>query len=319
MADFNPQDFHIDSFITTLLIGYRPQGMIGPEVFPVVPVAKQSNVFAKIDKGNWFRQPQTLRAPGTAPKEVRYTVSSDTYFARNYELSTVVPWETTDNADPPHEPAVRAGEFLLDQLNLDYEIRLQNAVVNGCGSSQSLTGAAAWSNFAGSDPLTNVETGMESIRGTTGINPNRMVIPWKVWLKLRRHPDIVRAVFPGAGVGGVATEQQVAALFGIDRVLIPRAIRVTNPEGITPDTFADVWSTNVILYYAAPAPGVMVTTFGSTFLWTGANIGNNQPANFTVMRRQNPKIKSEEMQTGYYQDEKIVAPELGFLIGTGIN
>lgn len=320
-ADFVPGDFHIDTLVSGILVGYRPNGMIAPELFPVQPVMKQSNVYAKIDKGNWFRRDETLRAPATAPNEVRYTVSSDTYFCKNYELATLIPWETIDNADMPHRPVETAGMFLIDKLMLDYEIRVSQFVWSGVGSSVALTGNAAWSNFAGSDPLTNLETGTEAIRQTTGFNPNTMVCPWRTWLKMRRHPDIVRAIFPGAGVGGIASPQQFADLIGIDRILIPRAIRCTSPEGTleADNVFTDVWSTSVVLAYVEQLTSEIRPTFGTTFRWNGGNIGANGPTTgFQIERRRNSKKKCEDAQTGYYQDEKLVAGELGYLIATGI-
>lgn len=313
-ASYNPGEFHIDALLTGMLIGYRPQGLIGDQIFPLVPVTKQSNIFPKIDRGAWFRRPTTLRAPGTAPENVRYTVSSDTYFCDNFELGTDIPFETLDNADSPQDPATQGAEFLVDQLMIDQEVRIAQAAWAGCGSSQALTGANAWNDFGGSDPLTNFETAQQAIRQSTHYKPNLAVIPELTWIKLRRHPDIVRAIFPGAGIGGVASPQQLANLLGIDRVLIPEAIQNTGADGLA-DVFTDVWSTSVVLAYVPPRPGIMVPTFGYAFRWTGPNIG---PGNFAVERRRDTKRKTEELQTGYYQDEKIVAPELGFLIATGI-
>src|SRR5438477_4017847 len=133
MAMIQPGDFHVDKFLTNILIGYRPQGLIADQVFPVVPVQKQTDIYAQIDRGNWFRIPQTKRAPGAFAREVSYTVSSGTYVCRNYELATVVPYETLDNADAPHQPMEQAGQLLLDNLALDYETRVYSSVTGGVG------------------------------------------------------------------------------------------------------------------------------------------------------------------------------------------
>jgi len=308
----SPADSHIDKFLTNLLVGYRPQGMIWDQVAPVVPVAKQSDLYAKIDKGNWFRRPNTQRSPGAGANEVNYTVSSGRYACTNRELATVLADEVVANADDPHDPARRQAELLTDQLNLDAEIRVYNATVGGVGSSTTLTGINAWDQFNTSDPLTDFEVAQEAIRSTTGYKPNLCVLGLKSWLKLRRHPDIVRAIYPGAGVGGTADLAQLANLIGVGKVLIPETIYNTAAEGAA-DTFTDVWSTHCILSYTAPNPGIMVPTYMAAFRWNGSPI-----ANFAVQRWRPDGRKAEILQVGYYQDENIVATELGFMIQTGI-
>jgi hypothetical protein len=103
----------------------------------------------------------------------------------------------------------------------------------------------------------------------------------------------------------------------VDKVIVAEPIKNTSEEG-QGDSFTDVWSTNVILAHVAPRPGIMVPTFGYTFRWTGPNIGANGPRNFGMYTERDDKRKVQYLQTGYYQDERIVAPELGFQILTGI-
>src|SRR5439155_25698491 len=133
------------------------------------------------EKVSWFRIPATNRAPGTGFREVNYTVSSDNYFAKNYALATSLPFEVLDNADPPWDPNMRASEFLYDQLMLAFEVRVASIALGGVGSSATLTGAAAWSDFANSDPLTYLERGMEAIRQTTGKTPTTLIIGQRAW------------------------------------------------------------------------------------------------------------------------------------------
>ena len=311
------RDFHIDSLLTNLLVGFTPDGLIAPGIFPVVNVTKQTGIYAKVDKDAWYRQPSTLRAPGTAPREVNYTVSSATYNAPNYELGTTVAWEVIDNADVPHQPMGLSAQLVKTNLLLDFEIRVRNKVVASVGSATTLSGTSAWSDFANSDPITDGEVAQEAIRSTTGMYANTMIMPQKTYLKMRRHPDIVRFLYPGAGVGGTATADQLASVFGVDRILVPKAIQNTAAEGATA-TFTDVWSTSCVLAYVAPAPGLMVPSYGYSFRWSGPNIGAGSPGNFAVQRRSDSKRKAEELQLGFYQDEGIVAAELGFRIDTGI-
>lgn len=321
MPGLNPSDLHIDGFLTNILIGYRTQGLIADQIFPVVNVRKQTDVYAQIDRGNWFRIPDTKRAPGSKPSEVSYTVSSGTYVARNYALATRVPWETLDNADEPHDPLARQGELLIDLLNLDFEARVYNTVVSGVGSSTTNTVGStnAWDDFANSDPIGQCEVGQEAIRRTTGRMANLCVIGYRAWLKMRRHPDLIAraSALGAAGVGGVITPEEFGRLIMVDRVIVAQPIKNTAEEGQA-DAFTDVWSTHLIMACVADRPGIMVPTFGYSFRWTGPNIGGAGPGNFTILRKSDDVARVEYLQTMYYQDEKIVSPELGFLIQTGV-
>ena len=319
MPGLDQRDLHIDQFLTNVLIGYRPQGLIADQLLPVVPVTKQTNVYAQIDRGNWFRVPSTLRGPGAKPREVSYTVSSGTYVAKNYALATVVPYETIDNADDPHNPMQRAGEFLVDQLMLDYETRVYSMMDGGVGSVTTRTAGStsAWDDFANSDPIGDCENAAEAIRFSTGYHPNIGVVGYRAWLKMRRHPDLVRAAYPGAGVGGLVTPEQFASVIMVDKVIVAEPIKNTAEEG-QPNVFSDVWSTHVFLAYVTPRPGLMVPTFGYTFRWTGPNIGDGAPGNFNMFTMRDDVRNIQYLKTGYFQDERVVAPEPGFKIATGI-
>lgn len=318
MASLTTRDVHLNQFLTNLSVAYRPMGMIADQIYPVVPVNKQTDNYAVINKGDWLRRPDTNRAPGQKPNQVRFTVTSDTYNAANYALGTEVEYETQDNADAPHTPLVNANQFLIDQLMLDFEVRVEASVATGVGSSQTLTGTDVWDDFANSDPITNIRTARQAVRATTGFRPNVAIIGQKAWDVIQYHPDLVRAANPGAGVGGTVSQQQFAAICNVDRVLVGETIRNTANEGAT-DAFSDVWSTACYLLYVAPSPGLMRPSFGYAFRWGGPKIGRGGPGNFQVFTREDEEAGATRIWTGYYQDEKIVASELGFRIDTGIN
>lgn len=316
MPDTQPRDAHLNQFVRGLLIGHRPVGMIAEDVLPVVPVNKETDTYPIISKDDWLRRPDTRRSQNEAAKQVNFSVSSDTYQAVNYALGTRVSYELQDNADPPYAPLRDAGTFLIDQLMLDYEIRTQSTVTAGVGSSVALTGGDAFSDFANSDPLEQVRIGREAIRSTTGRIPNTLICPEQTLQVLKNHPDLIRAAFPGAGVGGQVGAAQLASVFDIPRVLVPSTIYNTAREDVA-GTYTDVWSTSMTLLHVAP-PALFSTTYGSSFRWGGPKIGTGGPGNFNVFTKEDTERSSTGMWTGYYQDEKIIAPELGYRIDTGI-
>ena len=316
MPSPTPETVHVDQLLSNVSIAYRPVGMIAEEVFPVVPVNKQSGLFPIYNKSNWFRIPNTRHSPGTNPNEVSFTVGSGQYICQKWGLGTDVWYETQRNADNPYQPLQDGTEFLRDQLALDYEARVFTLLSTGCGSQQLLTGTDALNDFDNSDPLTVFRTARQAVRSTTGRRPNTCIIGQKAWDVLQYHPDLVRAAYPGAGIGGTLQQDQFARILGVDRILVGETIKNTAQEGQT-DTFTDVWSTHIFYLYVEPSPGLMKPTFGYSFRWAYPNDGT--PPAFSINRMEAPKRESTELWTSYYQDERILAPELGFLIGTGIS
>src|SRR3990170_2194716 len=95
------RDLHHDGPLTQLAIAAfeKPEAFIAGRLFPMVPVGKQSDRYFIIEKDAFLRVPQTLRAPGTSPRRVGFTVTSDAYFADNHALATEMPIEDLANAD----------------------------------------------------------------------------------------------------------------------------------------------------------------------------------------------------------------------------
>lgn len=319
MAGMGHGEWHIDALADNLLIGFEPQGFIGEQISPVVNVGKESGLYARIDKGNWFRVGDQTRAPKTAYKQVGYTVSSAAYRVQNFGLSTMHDWETLANADTPFRPRETAGRFLVTQLRLGHEIRVRDKLYAGVGSSSTLTGVNAWSDYANSRPLDDIETGQNAIFSTTGLMANKMKLGRRTWQVVRRHPQVLQALNPGGLGGGIATVQAFGDLVGVPTVLVPEVIQNTAQENQS-DAFSEVWSTHCILIHTAPAPALMVPSFSYSFRWTNPELGPglSAPPNFAIETKEDDDIRATLWRSGYYQDEQVAAAELGFLIATGV-
>ena len=316
MPDITASQVHINRHISNLLIAYRPENLIADMVFPVVSVNKQTDNYAILDKSNWLRLPTTTnRAPGEGAKQVNFSVSSDSYNAKNYALSELVDYETQANADTPLDPLTDAAFHLRDQLSIDFEVRVRSKIVTGVGTT--ITVASAWNGGTGTDPAADVDIARQAIYSTTGKYPNTAVIGQKAWQALKHNPNVVNAVYPGGGGGGTVTIDQLASFLEVERVLVGRTVYNSAAEGLA-DSFTDVWSTNLSLLYVTPRPALRSATFGLAFNWNGGKLQTGVPTNWNVMQEELRFQGATRIWTGYYQDEKVIAPELGANIATGI-
>lgn len=314
------RDLHIDAPLSNLVIGFEPTGFIVDQIFPKVNVGKQSDVFYKWDQGNFFRIPDTTRAPKTKGKLVEFNVSSETYFAKNYADRTEEAFEDTVNQDRMLNTRKKDLRALKNILWLDWENRLASQISSGSnvGSFTTLSGTSQWSDFTNSDPINDVEVGKEAIRSTTGLDTNIMIIPQKTLIQLKQHPDIVDRL----GLGGNpeaprrVTVDALAALFEIDKILIGKTIKNTAEEGATP-TYSDIWS-NVVLAHTTtgPEPDGKDPSLGYSFRWEAPLLGGREMAAEIWNDPDGGNFENRRVQ--YYQDEKLTATQLGYVIANPV-
>ena len=303
---------HIDAPLSNLVVGFEPTGLIVNDLYPVVNVAKQSDLYYEYTKGDFFRIPETTaRAPKTKGRTVEFSVSSKAYYAANYALVEEMSYEVMANADTPLKLREKAARNLTNLLMLDYEVRVADQLTTGSNLGSYATPGSLWSSSAAgtSDPFSDMQTAKSAIRSTTGLEANTIILGRQVYDALIRHADIIDRI--KYVQKGVVTADILASLFDVDRVLIGNSIKNTGSEGLA-DSFSDVWGKNCVLAHltrGADADG-RNPSLGYSFRWTNPLFGTPMAVeawddpdhgNFTNMRVQ------------YYQDEKIVAPELGYL------
>lgn len=312
-------DGHVDRPLSNLAISAfnsPGEGLIGDQIFPSIPVDNQSDKYFIIEKDAFRRIPDmSRRAPGTSARRVQFVVSCDAFYCDNYALATETPLEFIANAEAAIRFRQNNTRLVVTQLQLEQEVRIARLVtsISNVGSGVQLTGTSKWSDFANSDPLGDVNTGHAFIRMQTGLLPNTAIIDWDTAMILRRHPrvlDMFKAV-----QGGEATMANLAELFKVSRVLVPQAIVQNENESSATSTMSatNVWGNNVVLAHLGASTGLESQTLGLRFRWSPPIF----PAGMAVAIGQETQAggkKVEIVEAGYYQAEKIVARDLGYVI-----
>lgn len=312
------RDLHIDTVLSNIVIGRRPQGYIADQLLPVLNVRKQSDIYHKRNsKENFMYQPGlTARAPGTKSKEVFWTVSSDTYFAKNYALSTHWTVEDEVNADEAIQLNQESAEYVTDRVLIDYEARVAEIANTAANVATTTHVATAWSNTTGSRPFDDLSNEIENFRMRTGFRPNVMIVPEQVATQLRRSDQIADKLFGDRG--GIATDEQVAALLKVNKILVPEIMVNTAGLGETlagSGTLAPVWGNFVHLAYVSPLPGRKVDTWMQAFRWQDPRFG----VPFAIRRFPfDSERLSQKIEASYYQAEKVVSVDLATRIDSVI-
>ena len=310
------RDVHIDVPLSNIAVeAFSTGDFIGMQLFPVVDVRKQSDKYYTITKNSWLRTPSsTLRGPKQSPVRVEFDVSSDSYFADNYALASENAHEVLANADDPIQLRARTTRFLVDMLMRDQEVRVANQVtsITNIGSGVSLTGANKWSNYLSSDPVADVTTGHAFIRQNTGLLANTMLMDFDTYQTVRRHPILLDMY--KYTQGGLVNDAELKSVFKVDKILVSNAIRNAARENATA-SLVNIWGNNCLLCHVAPiATGLRTATFGLAFRWLNPELP--APWGVRVYNDPDPGKKTEILEAGYYQDEKIVAAQLAYLVGS---
>lgn len=308
------RDLHIDRPLSNVVVGRRPEGFIADQLLPITNVAKQSDVFYKYDHMESRRHEAdlTARAPATKSNKVHFTVSSDTYFAKNYALGTSLPQEDAVNADDVLDWANSQVLFLSDMIDFDYEKRVADLANTSTSVHTTTNVATAWSNRTGSRPYDDLVDIIENFRQVAGVKPNRVIIPEAIMVKLRANDQFRDLLFGDRG--GLATAEQIASLIGVERVLVPMSQVNTFAETETINgsaSLADVWGDRVFLAHVNLLSGRFTDTWINAFRWTNPQFG----VPFAVKRFPfDAETKEWRMEIDYYQTEKIVSSDLAWRV-----
>lgn len=294
---------HVDVALTNLSVAYANTAFIAEKIAPPVPVRKQTGKYYVYDaEREAFRATDDRRAPGAEANEVGFTLSTDSYYCNDHALEAVIPDEERENADPAIQPDIDHTEFLSEKIALNQEIELSSLILeNDELESTTLSGDTQWSD-PDSDPIAAVEAQKAAIVEAVQVMPNTLVLPYEVFARLRQHPDIVDRMKYVQVASGTAA--QLAELFDVEQVLVPRSIRNTAAAGQTP-SISYIWGKNAMLLYVNSRSGLKQPSFAYTFRWSLAPGSVN--GHLVETWRENRR-KSDMIRVQKYYDMKVIAP-----------
>jgi len=303
-------DVHVDAVLTNYSQQYKNEALIAGDVLPIIPVMKRSDKFFKYDKDQRFTLPSTKIGPKSEAGEVELSLSTDNYSVEDYALQEFVSRAEQENADSPLNPERDAVDFLMELLMLDFEKRVADKVFAAAtyptGNKTLLAGVNQWSDTVNAKPINDIMTGLDA----TFVRPNIAVFGAESWKAFRQHPQIIDAV-KGAtrsqgAKGGIASREDVAALFELDAILVGRSRRNTAAKGQTA-AFGRLWGKHCSLLSVKAGLSPRSISFGMTF----------QELKPTVMRWDEPKrgVKGGTViKCALNTAEAVKAPDLGYFI-----
>lgn len=291
-----------DPILANVAVEYRPGNFIADQVLPVVPVVLESAGYYTFDDTN-FNIPEAKRNDKGVYKEIDFGLSSDTYRAEEYGLEARIGDRERRNAPAAMDLDIGKTRRLTNGILLNRERRIANLVTNTANvtNNTTLVGAAKWSDPT-SDPSTVARTARTTVRNTTGLLPNTLLLGRDVFETLRQHP-LILDYFDG----GRPSVADLADYFEVDQVLVSGALYNTAKEGQTA-ALDDIWGDDALFYYKSPISAADEPSFGYQFEAQALN----------VWRYRDVPVKSDVIGVGEIRAEKIVSTRLAYLVKAAI-
>jgi len=314
-------DVHVNRPLTNISIAFIQDAanFIAADIFPTIPVAKQSDAYWVYDSAYWTRDEMEVRAPATESTGSGYTVdASNTYYAKIWAHHKDIPDPVRANSDAPIDLDREATLFVTTKALIRRERLFSSSFFAGGVWTRDYDGVAAapgvnevlqW-NDAASTPIEDVWDAKAELLERTGFEPNTLILGYQVYKTLVNHPDFIDRVKYGQTPGGVAMidVSEMAQVFKIDKVLVLRSIYNTALEGHA-KSMEFIGGKKALLVYVPPAPGLMTPSAGYIFAWTGY-LGAGAAGNRIKRFRMEP-IASDRVEIEMAMDMKKIAADLG--------
>jgi len=273
MPQPNVKELVISSPLKDVSIQYRNRAYISDRVFPIIDTSDPKAKVARYLKGAWFRDEAKVRGPGARAVRGGYPVDYIDISPKEYAFAKEVTDEDRRFASatgaPPLRPEQDAIEFCADRIDLSKERRVASLIIGG-----------TWSGVAGEDVnggwaasaqtntfITDVESRIETIRSNTGLRPNVLILSGNTLSQVKQISAVLDRI--KYTQRGIVTPDLLAALFGLEEVLVGDAIYSSAKETKAGTEFSavSIWEKNAgkgaaFLFYRPPSPGLKTPSAG---------------------------------------------------------
>lgn len=298
----------IDPVLTSVARQFKSQGLVYDRLCPRIQVQNESGLYPVYTKDFWFtNDPDNKKADRDETKEIHIEYSTESYLVDEYAYKVSI----SDRERANSLSALRYESSLVNNLMLRQalarEKRLADLLRETTDGDLS-SGAAPSTNW--NDDAATIETDIvvakEAIYDLTGMTPNTIVLPWKVANAVAKQADIREVLkYTVNGQQIISTGEGIlpAQLWGL-QVIVPMGLRNTaNPDGGT-FSGAEIWGDDVRVLHVDSNAGWGIPSVAYAFQTKGPTVAR--------WRENDPDV--EYIRVKEIVDEKVVAPDLGYVI-----
>jgi hypothetical protein len=309
-------DLYVDALLTNVAVKYLQEAVdfVAGKVFPVIGVEQQAGLYPVYDRSFWYRNGMAKRAPGTRARSGGWEVdNTNTYYCDEYAEKVPIADPDRANASSVYDLNADATEFLALQAKLNSEILWAAEFFTTGLWTTDATPGTLW-DASGGDPITDVDAAKDTVKALTGYDPNTLVLGRKTFHGIKNNAlvrDRTKYTSPDS-----VTPAMLAALLGVDQVLVAASVYNTANEGQTASYSFVAGSNDALLCYAAPSPSKKMPSAGYTFAWTGRPGAGPQGQRIKTYREEDVESDIIEIQQNF--DQKLIAADLGYFFSNAV-
>lgn len=290
---------HTDQLLSKISIKYRNENYSAMEIFPEMPVKKDSDLYRIYDRN--FRLPETARANKGEARMHDFEVTTSQYILEEHALKDVVTDRDVANYDLA---SLRSDttEELTDKILLRLEKSVADLFTTTSWSQNvSLSAAQQWSlDTTTSNPIPLMDTAATTVLENSGFSPSYGILPHRTMIKAKNHSSIVDRI---KYTNVVVTPAMLSGLFDLPKLIVPKAVIDGSDEGIAA-SIGPVWGDNVFVGYKVASPSPLKPSAGYIFR-------SKKPL---VKRWRKEELAGEMVEVGMLYQPKVVASLAGYLI-----
>lgn len=240
----------VDPVLSALALGYSNAEFIGDQLLPFVTLDKEGGKIPRFGKDVFrlYATERALRAKSNRinPDDVNgIDISLD-------EHDLEYPIDYREDAEAAFPLQAHATNRVVEGIRLRHEAMVasitQNPANYPTGNKIALSGSAVFTD-PNSDPEGVVDEAKAAVRNKIVKEPNTMVIGYKAWRALKRHPKL-KAILSDTR-SRLVQIADLREIFEIENIVVGKGIYSTDNGVVT-----DLWGGNLVLAYvpkAAPA------------------------------------------------------------------
>lgn len=291
MAEISVHDVYVDTLLTQISIGYSNPDYIAPMIAPVVPVPRPTGFIPTYVQSDWFRNNANRRATGTMSRRGSFGLGTDTYAVKRdsfgFELADEVRDATVEPYNMDRDGTLFATDKVLMAQEMDFATNLFTT-----GVWTDATGYVQWNDYGASTPLLLVTQTMDNIEGRIGREGNTMIMGKQVFTVLRWHPDLLDTI--KYTQRAILSQDLIASLFGIDRLLVGRGIFTASPEGTAEASvvYQRIWGKSMLMIYNPAAPSLINPAAVYNYVWQRVPNSNQYMRRFREESRELDVLES---------------------------
>jgi hypothetical protein len=297
----------VDKLLTNVSAGYIPQGYISESIFPFVGVVQKTGKLGKYGNSHLRIENSVKGGRGAYRRVETMTRSTTSYDIDGHGLEGIVTPDDLRNVEQPFDAESDETVGLSTMLWLEKEKTIADALADTAVLTQNVTlsGTSQFNDYSNSDPVSSILTAKKAVKSGCGLPPNAAILSWEVAETLRTHPmllDMLGFKFENAGA---LSDQQLARVFGVQKVYIGMATYNSANEGQS-DSLANVWGKHIVLAVLPDQAAKFQVSLGYRFGYAGKTSRqvykydlNNPPESTGILCEDNYDYVLSNVGAGY--------------------